>query len=312
MQRRNNTNNSLLAITEQCKCISVGMKQKTDLELVDSAQSCGVQSESAKTLLIRRYLPKILKESKKIFNGQTRNFWDMDDIIQTGIKAILYAIKSFDKDRSKAFTTVVCQNISKYLNKKKTNYDPMLQFNKGPEFKRVFYNYFKVLKTLIKKQNNGRCQLKTEDILKEFNCTLNTLKAVQYAHQAAGNIILSTEDKPASLNTESDDDIYTWNYIDYATAQGTIDSTITLPKNPEEELMKKQGKKRDIVQYKYFLTNKEYHLLFLLNVGHTKEKILNHLNISKQRFSFLTKQITEKIQTRKRRTFTNKFKGIYP
>ena len=69
--------------------------------------------------------------SKKIFNGQTRNFWDMDDIMQTGIKAILYTIKSFDIDRSEGFTTVVCLNISKYLNKKKTNYDPMLQLNKG-------------------------------------------------------------------------------------------------------------------------------------------------------------------------------------
>ena len=167
MQHKNNTNSSLLAITEQRKCISDSLKQKTDLELVDLAQSCSAQSASAKTLLISRYLPKIRRESKKIFNGQTRNFWDMDDIIQTGIKAILYAIKSFDTDRSKGFTTVVCINISKYLNKKKTNYDPMLQFSKGPEFKKVFYNYFKVLKAL-EKQNNGKRQLKTEDILKEI------------------------------------------------------------------------------------------------------------------------------------------------
>jgi len=312
MQHKNSINSSLLAIREHCKRISDSLKQKTDLELVDLAQSCSTQSASAKTLLIRRYLPKILKESKKIFNGQTRNFWDMDDIIQTGIKSVLYSIKSFNKERSKAFTTVVCQNISKYLNKKKTNYDPMLQFDKGPEFKRVFYNYFKVLKALRKKQNNGKCQLKNEDILKEFNCTPNTLKAVQYAHQVAGSIILNAENRPASLNTESDDDTDIWNYIDYTTAQGAMDSTIALPKNPEEELIKKQEKKRDIVQYKYLLTNKEWHLLFLLNAGHAKEKILNHLNISKQRFSFLTKQITEKIQTRKRRTFTNKFKGIYP
>jgi DNA-binding CsgD family transcriptional regulator len=300
MQHKNSINSSLLAITEHCKRISDSLKQKTDLELVDLAQSCNAQNESAKTLLISRYLPKIIRESKKIFNGQTRNFWDMDDIIQTGVKAVLYTIKSFNKDRSDGFTTVVCQNIFKYLNKKKTNYDPMLQFNKGPEFKRIFYNYFKVLKALRKNQNNGKCQLKTEDILKEFNCTSNTLKAVQYAHQAAGNIILSTEDKPASLkNTESDDGKDAWNYIDYATIQETIDSTIPIPKNPEKELIKKQSKKRGIAQYKYFLTNKEYHLLSLLNAGLAKEKILNHLNISKQRFSFLTKQITEKIQTKK-------------
>ena len=65
MQHKNNINSSLLAITEQCKCISDSLKQKTDLELVDLAQSCSTQSASAKTLLIRRYLPKILKESNK-------------------------------------------------------------------------------------------------------------------------------------------------------------------------------------------------------------------------------------------------------
>jgi RNA polymerase sigma factor (sigma-70 family) len=303
---------SLIAIIEYNKSIPDTLKQKTDLKLVDLAKSQKPQNQIAKTLLVYRYLPKILRESKKIFNGQTRNFPDMDDIIQTGIKSVLYSIKSFNKERSKAFTTVVCQNISKYLNKKKTNYDPMLQFDKGPEFKRVFYNYFKVLKALRKKQNNGKCQLKNEDILKEFNCTPNTLKAVQYAHQVAGSIILNAENRPASLNTESDDDTDIWNYIDYTTAQGAMDSTIALPKNPEEELIKKQEKKRDIVQYKYLLTNKEWHLLFLLNAGHAKEKILNHLNISKQRFSFLTKQITEKIQGKKRETFTNKFRGIYP
>ena len=79
MQHKNNINSSLLAITEQCKCISDSLKQKTDLELVDLAQSCSAQSASAKTLLISRYLPKILRESKKIFHGQTRDFWDMDD-----------------------------------------------------------------------------------------------------------------------------------------------------------------------------------------------------------------------------------------
>jgi DNA-directed RNA polymerase specialized sigma subunit len=128
---------------------------------------------------------------------------------------------------------------------------------------------------------------------------------VAFAHQIAGNIIISTKYKPVSSNTESDDGKYTWNYIDHAAAQKSIDPTIQLPKNPEEELINKQEKKRDIIQYKYFLTNKEWYLLSLLNTGYTKEKILNHLNITKQRFSFLTKQITEKIQTKKRKMFTN-------
>ena len=305
MPHKNNINSSLIAITEQCKCISDSLKQKTDLELVDLAQSCNAQNASAKTLLISRYLPKILKESKIIFNGQTRNFWDMDDIIQTGIKAILYAIKSFDKNHSKGFTTVVCLNISKYLNKKKTNYDPMLQFNKGPEFKRVYYNYFKGLKALRKNQNNGGCQLKTEDILEEFNCTPDTLKAVQYAHQVAGNHVLSAEDKSNSSDAEGGDDADTWNLIDYATVQETIDAIVELPKNPSEQLEEKQEGTRNIIVYKYLLTNKEWLLLSLLNAGIAKEKILNQLNITKQRFSFLTKQITEKIQTKKKEMFTN-------
>ena len=117
MQHKNNINSSLIAITNHCKCISDVFKQKTDLELVELAQSSNIQSDSAKTLLISRYLPKILKQSKQIFNGQTRNFWDMEDIIQTGIKGILYAIKSFDKEVSDGFATVACLNISKYLNK---------------------------------------------------------------------------------------------------------------------------------------------------------------------------------------------------
>ena len=325
MQHKNNTNSSLLAITEQCKCISDSLKQKTDLELVDLAQSCSAQSASAKTLLISRYLPKILRESKKIFNGQTRNFWDMDDIIQTGIKGILYAINSFDTDRSEGFTTVVCLNISKYLNKKKTNYDPMLQFNKGPEFKRVFYNYFKALKTL-KKQNNGKRRLKTEDILKKFNCSLDTLEDVQYAHQTAGNLILNAEDKSNSSNSESGDDEGTFNLIDHATSHETIDPAATsgtigkffpivnLPEDPAIQLERKQEarsngsavKTRNITRFKNLLTNKEWLCLSLLNQGHKKEKILKQLYISKQRFSFLKKEITKKIQTKKNKEmFTN-------
>ena len=325
MQHKNNINSSLLAITEQCKCISDSLKQKTDLELVDLAQSCSAQSASAKTLLISRYLPKILRESKKIFNGQTRNFWDMDDIIQTGIKGILYAINSFDTDRSEGFTTVVCLNISKYLNKKKTNYDPMLQFNKGPEFKRVFYNYFKALKTLGK-QNNGKHQIKTEDVLKKFNCSLDTLEDVQYAHQTAGNLILNAEVKSNSSNSESGDDGDTFNLIDHATSHETIDPAATsgtigkffpivnLPEDPAIQFEKKQEarsngsavKIRNIIVYKYLLTNKEWLVLSLLNQGYKKEKILKQLYISKQRFSFLKKEVTKKIQSNKdKEMFTN-------
>ena len=316
MQHKNNINSSLLAITEQCKCISDSLKQKTDLELVDLAQSCSAQSASAKTLLISRYLPKILRESKKIFNGQTRNFWDMDDIIQTGIKGILYAINSFDTDRSEGFTTVVCLNISKYLNKKKTNYDPMLQFNKGPEFKKVFYNYFKVLKAL-EKQNNGKRQLKTEVILKAFNCSLDTLEDVQFAHQVAGNRI---------QNVEGRNDEGSYNLIDLATSNETIDPAATsgtigkvypyinLPEDPAIQLEKKQKavsngsavQARNITRFKNLLTDKEWTFLSKLNQGYKKEEVQKQLNISKQRFSFLKKEVTRKIQSNKdKEMFTN-------
>ena len=304
MQHKNNINSSLLAITEHCKYLPDSLKQETDFELVKLAQSCSAQSASAKTLLISRYLPKVIRESKKIFNGQTRNFWDMEDIIQTGIKGILYAIKSFDKKVSDGFATVACLNISKYLNKKKTNYDPVLKFDKGPEFKRVFYNYFKALKEL-KKQKKGINQLETKDILTKLNCSLDTLKAVQYAHGTLGNLILSSESATTSSNAGESNDEGVWNLIDYATVHETIGSTVELPKDPAVELEAKQGETRSIIGYKNLLTNKEWLLLSLLNSGIKKEKILDQLNVSKQRFSFLTKTITKKIQNKNEGVFTN-------
>ena len=316
MQHKNNINSSLLAITEHCKYLPGSLKQETDFELVKLAQSCSAQSAPAKTLLISRYLPKVIRESKKIFNGQTRNFWDMDDIMQTGIKAILYTIKSFDTDRSKGFTTIVCLNISKYLNKKKTNYDPMLAFSKGPEFKRVFYNYFKVLKAL-EKQNNGKRQLKTEDIIKEFNCSLDTLEDVQFAHQVAGNRI---------QNVEGRNDEGSYNLIDLSTSNETIDPAATsgtigkvypyinLPEDPAIQLEKKQEavsnvyavQARNITRFKNLLTDKEWTFLSKLNQGYKKEEVQKQLNISKQRFSFLKKEVTRKIQSNKdKEMFTN-------
>lgn len=221
----------------------------------------------------------------------------MDDIIQTGIKAILYAIKSFDTDRSEGFTTVVCLNISKYLNKKKTNYDPELQFSKGPEFKRVFYNYFKVLKAL-EKPNNGKHQLKTEDILKKINCSLNTLKDVQYAHKVAGSLTLSAEGS-------GDEGVY--NLIDHAQSKETIDPIMDLPQDPAIQLENKQEagsngsavKTRNITKLKNLFTDKEWTVLSLLNQGYKKEIVQDKLNISKQRFSFLKNAIAKKIQSKK-------------
>ena len=61
--------NNLTAIRDYCEKISTNLQEKTDLELIDIAQSETSQSQLAKSLIINRYLPKVLKDSKKIFNG---------------------------------------------------------------------------------------------------------------------------------------------------------------------------------------------------------------------------------------------------
>ena len=48
--------------------------------------------------------------------------------------------------------------------------------------------------------------------------------------------------------------------------------------------------------YKDLLTEKEWEILNLLNLGKEKKFILKNLNISKQRFSCITKNITQKIK----------------
>ena len=89
---------------------------------------------------------------------------------------------------------------------------------------------------------------------------------------------------------------------------------VNLPEDPAIQLEKKQEarsngsavKTRNITRFKNLLTNKEWFFLSLLNQGYKKEKILNQLDISKQRFSFLKKEITKKIQTKKNKEmFTN-------
>ena len=147
---KNTQTSSLLAIKKHVKSLPISLTQKSDLELVDIVNAQNPQSEAAKTIIIYRYLPKVLKDSKKIFNGQTRDHWHQDEIVQTGVKAILYAIRDFTKQEAEKktpafFTHITVLYISNYLNKKKINYDPLIQFNKGPEFKKVFYNYFKIL-----------------------------------------------------------------------------------------------------------------------------------------------------------------------
>ena len=287
--------NSLTAIRDYCEKISPNLQGKTDLELINIAQSENSQSQLAKSLIINRYLPKVLKDSKRIFNGQNSDPWHRDDIIQTGIKAIIVAINSFSKKKANhenlggAVTKTICLNISKYLNKKKTNYDPMLHVEKGAEFKKVFYNYFKTLKKL-RKELNLTINQKISDsaLIKKFNCKIETLKEVQFVHQGV--------DSSSKISESNFEDKDLNSYIDYAADQGIIDPSVYKPQNLEDQYLAKEEQKRNIYIYKDLLTNKEWETLWLLNLGKEKKFILESLNISKQRFSCLTKNITQKIK----------------
>ena len=63
---------------------------------------------------------------------------------------------------------------------------------------------------------------------------------------------------------------------------------------------------RNITRFKNLLTDKEWTFLSKLNQGYKKEEVQKQLNISKQRFSFLKKEVTRKIQSNKdKEMFTN-------
>jgi len=321
---KNTQTSSLLAIKKHVKSLPISLTQKSDLELVDIVNAQNPQSEAAKTIIIYRYLPKVLRDSKKIFNGQTRDCWHQDEIIQTGVKAILYAIRDFTKlineDKSKQktenekktpalFTYLTVRHINTYLNKKKISYDPLIQFNKGPKFKKVFYNYFKILKSQIRKKNGEYNKITDKELLEQFNTDIDTLREVQYAHQQISVIKRQQDPLRNKKNSDSEDGEEAWDYIDYATSQDWVSPVgkeynayngkqrITLvqkPKNPQDIIIKRQS--RNIKKYKDVLTNVEYKVLYLLISGKEKKEIFNNLNISKQRFSNLTKNITKKIK----------------
>ena len=63
-----------------------------------------------------------------------------------------------------------------------------------------------------------------------------------------------------------------------------------------EDYYIEKNNQRNIDEYKQILTQKEWELLYLLNNGNEKVSIQNTLNISKQRFSFLIKNISQKVQ----------------
>ena len=299
MPHKNTNKSSLLAIKKYVKSLNSSLTHQSDIELIDIINSEKPYSEAAKTLIIYRYLPKILKESRKIFSYQIINSWEQDEIIQTGTKAILYAIKDFSNKKegektSALFTYIVTFYITKYLNRKKINYDPLIQFSKGAEFKKVFYSYFKAVKVLIKRNNRKNNRVCDKELCKELQTDIDTLKEVQYAHQQLSTI-KSQEDKPtntkSNLSSDYEDCL---NYIDYATSKEWISPVIQKPLDPVKVIIENEPRK--ILCYKNALSDVEFKFLELLNSGKQKKQILNHLKISKQRFSFLAKNITKKIK----------------
>ena len=65
MQHKNTQTSSLLAIKKYVKSLPKCLAQRSDLELVDVINAQNQQSEPAKTIIIYRYLPKVLKSLKK-------------------------------------------------------------------------------------------------------------------------------------------------------------------------------------------------------------------------------------------------------
>ena len=297
MPYKNTHKSTLLVLKHYVRALDKCLIQKSNSELLDIIKVHNSESEKAKTLLIYRFIPKILKESRKIFNNHQLDCWNREDVIQTGIKALLYAIQDFlkkEKDQqSEAFFIYIASfYIIKYLNRKKINYDPLIQFNKGAEFKKVFYKYFKVLRNLINENNNS--QRVCEKLLcSKLETNIETLREVQFVHKQV-SVIKSQEDRLSSFRNIDGNDGEKQNYIDYAICNNWISEDIVSIANPEELVAKNEP--RNIMQYKKILSTTEYKFLDLLNSGETKEDIFKRLKISKQRFSFLKNNITKKIK----------------
>lgn len=257
----------------------------SDLNLVKIAIAGKSQSEQAKIIIINRYIPKIFRESKKIF-GFNFQKEAVEDNLQAGIKAILISIKDFnfkkvnDENQKGIFTKFVCLNINKYLNRKKTKYDPLLKTNQGPEFKRVFYKYLNAKN--IKKDSSTIIDEKK--LRKIFNCKAETLREVNYIHSGNNNnlFFLDQEDNQNCL----DSNYFYSNYI-VGDNQDNLD--------PEKKLEKKQDSYKDIYKFKSFLTSKEWTVLDRLNNKETKDKIIDILKISDKRFYAIIQNIKSKI-----------------
>ncbi len=285
MQHINSNTTYTRALKKAYLNVPKALLSTSDLNLVKIALKGKSQSEQAKIVIINRYIPKIFKESKKIF-GFNFQKEAVEDNLQAGIKAILVSIKDFDfkkvnnENQNGIFTQFVCFNINKYLNRKKIKYDPLLKTNHGPEFKKVFYKYYNGKK--IEKNNSIVDEEKR--LKKIFNCNAETLREVSYIHSGNNSNLFFLDQKDNQNYVDSNNF-----YSNYVVGNDQDDL------NPEKKLEKKQNSYRDINKFKSFLTSREWEVLYRLNNKETRNKIINILEISDKRFYAIIKKIKSKI-----------------
>ena len=285
MQHINSNTTYARALKKACLNAPKRLLNLSDLNLVKIALEGKSHSEHAKIIIINRYIPKIFKESKKIF-GFNFQKESVEDNLQAGIKAILVSIKNFNfrkvnsENQNGIFTQFVCFNINKYLNRKKIKYDPLLKTSQGPEFKKVFYKYYNGKNI----EKNDSIVAQEKRLRKVFNCKPETLREVSYIH-SGNNSNLFFLDKKDNQNCVDSNNFYS-NYV----VGGNQDNL-----NPEKKLEKKQNSYRDINKFKNFLTSKEWEVLKRLNNKERRDKIINILKISDKRFYAIIQKIKSKI-----------------
>ena len=249
------------SLIEYCKqSISKDLKQKSEQELVQIAKTQkNKENSNAKLLLILKYLPKVKKEAKRIFNN--KYFSNKDDIFQTAYEAILNAIEKFDENReTSSFASCVSLYIFSFFNKKKIKEDALLKVNQSSKFKEQFYKSNKSLNNL---ENNL-----------EFDSS-------RYARNPDNfhKVIVNFEKNNIGKNEIKEEEI------------------VSNKANPEEEISKFQEKiylENKISYISKSLTKKQKKLLDLIQKNLPTKERIKILNISRQAENKLVNRIREK------------------
>ena len=287
MQHKNLKTTYIKSLENGYSLIPVHLKSCTDLNLLRKLQQNNkILSDQVKLIIIHRYLPRIISQCKRIFG--INHFNAIEDNLQSGVKGILVAIEKFNfskvnqNNNAGIFTAHVCVYISKYLNRKKTKYDPLIKTSQGAEFKKVFYKYFQGIKEIGSRSTFTAEEYK-DKLLNHFRSDENTLREVEYVHSSEGKLFyLDLEG-----NIENEKNLHN---------QKKKDSAAEDKLNPETKYEIDQNQNKNINSYKEILTSKEWALLSLLNKGYKKEKIISDLSISDKRFYFIANNLKLKIK----------------